>query len=333
MKDDAGELSIGSELDSEFDMWGIKFKISSEWNNIGSTDDSIGYSLPAGTNSLLVVNATGLGAGITDSDLDTIADNHSSIVTKDGLSTFQIYETDSDGRRQYAYWGVDEATGTGFGISVLLDEKTWNEDNYKLIKEMFSSVTFDASQFPTPTFADTTLSNLSSFEATSQSGSGDSVVDMPSADGYAVMDIEYSGSGNFAVWTLDSSGEKLDLLVNTIGAYSGTVTDFFGGSASMLSVTVDGDWNINIKPMNEMQKFENGASGTGDAVGYIDTDSITKLNITNDGDSNFVVRAVGTESSDLLVNEIGSYNGTVVWTQEQAIITITSNGNWSLSWS
>jgi hypothetical protein len=33
----------------------------------------------------------------------------------------------------------------------------------------------------------------------------------------------HSGSSNFAVWAVDGSGKQIDLLVNEIGPYSGTV--------------------------------------------------------------------------------------------------------------
>jgi hypothetical protein len=147
------------------------------------------------------------------------------------------------------------------------------------------------------------------------------------------MVINYSGSGNFAVWTVDSSGNQVDLLVNEIGSYGGTVTDYAKfQNASMVQVESEGSWSITFRPMSSMTHATNGYASEGDDVVYIDEPSLTKVHFTNTGSSNFVVWAYVMTDSDLLVNEIGSYDGTVIWGQPQSFFVVTSDGDWNISW-
>ena len=84
--------------------------------------------------------------------------------------------------------------------------------------------------------------------------------------------------------------------------------------------------------MSSMQKLDNGAQLWGDNVVYIDESSLSKVSIVNNGESNFVVKAIGMDKSDLLVNEIGNYTGTVIWNQPQSFFIVHSSGQWTISW-
>lgn len=177
------------------------------------------------------------------------------------------------------------------------------------------------------------LEQLGTFEETTVTGSGDDVIDLPVTGIPIIMDITYSGSSNFIIYTVDSEGETVDLLVNEIGAYTGTQTDYLDfADVTMLSIQSSGDWSITFKPMASMPELVSGAENSGDGVYYISTDSLTKLTITNSGDGNFIIRGIGLSSSSLLVNEIGDYEGTVVWTEEESFLIVTSEGNWTVSW-
>lgn len=182
-------------------------------------------------------------------------------------------------------------------------------------------------------FADSTLANLGTFDESTVTGVGDSVVDIPCSGTPCAIELHHDGGSNFAVWCVDSSGNNLDLMVNTIGQYSGIVTDFSDSDdAAMLSITADGNWSITFRPLKNIQQMTNGTQMQGDNVVYLDEQSLTKLNITNQGSSNFVVKGIGMDRSDLLVNEIGSYTGTVIWNEPQSILIVQSDGTWSMSW-
>lgn len=185
---------------------------------------------------------------------------------------------------------------------------------------------------PEPTFLDT-LEMFGTFDAVTESGSGDSVIDIPNAGLPMLIDVKHNGGGNVAVWLVDSDGNEIDLLVNEIGVWSGTVTTYSNfKNATMLSIEADSSWDITFRPMASMDKAESGSSFSGCDVVYIDTDPITKVTFDNDGDSNFAVWGIGMNDYDLLVNEIGAYNGTVVWNENQSFFIVESNGNWSVSW-
>lgn len=177
------------------------------------------------------------------------------------------------------------------------------------------------------------LEQFGTFDETTVTGSGDDVVELPVTGIPVIMDITYSGSSNFIIRTVDSEGEDVDLLVNTIGSYSGTQTDYLDyADVTMLSVQSEGDWSITFKPLSSMPELISGAENTGDGVYYISTDSLTTITITYSGDSNFIVRGIGLSRADLLVNEIGAYEGTVIWAEEESFLIVTSEGTWTVSW-
>lgn len=177
------------------------------------------------------------------------------------------------------------------------------------------------------------LASAGSFDAVTLTGSGDDVIDIPCAGKPCLMTISHSGSRNFAVHTVNSSGSNIDLLVNEIGPYSGVVTDWSKyQNATVLSITADGAWSVTFEPMSSVHIAQNGETFTGPNVVGIDVDSISKINFTHDGVSNFSVKGIGTSTSKLLVNEIGAYQGTVVWSNPQAFFIVEADGNWSISW-
>lgn len=177
------------------------------------------------------------------------------------------------------------------------------------------------------------LAGYGAFEATTVSGYGDDVIDIPCVGYPCIMDIEHNGGGNFAVHLVDKNGNNLDLLVNEIGSFTGTVTDWnYFEKATVISVKAGGDWSITFRPMSSIEIAQNGDSFTGPNVVGIDAGSISKISFTHNGSSNFVVRGVGTSSAKLLVNEIGSYDGTVVWSQPQAFFVVDADGDWTIAW-
>ncbi len=73
-------------------------------------------------------------------------------------------------------------------------------------------------------------------------------------------------------------------------------------------------------------------SGTGDKVLRIEAQGIPSIaHVTGQGGGNFaVISYVGTAYDDLLVNEIGSYDGTVYLPPGVSSLEITSSGRWQL---
>ena len=148
--------------------------------------------------------------------------------------------------------------------------------------------------------------------------------------------IKHVGSSNFAVWNLDSSGQEINLLVNTIGNYRGTrlIDAMEGEQTAALKIEADGSWRVTLKPLTLVPVWDGTGtwSGKGDNLVVIQSGAFAGLDsvkITNSGESNFVVTAYG-ETMDLLVNEIGNYSGELLMPAGTVLLEIQSDGTWTL---
>jgi hypothetical protein len=153
----------------------------------------------------------------------------------------------------------------------------------------------------------------------------------PESGGPALATISGHGSSsNFVVESLDSSLQEVDLLVNVIGSYSGTVLMDVqeGQETARLKIQYPGTWTVVLRPISAAPEFKTTAAGTGDRV-FKYLGEAQGLRITNRGSGNFIVTTYG-DSGDLLVNEIGNYSGEVALGAGPELIQIQSDGRWTL---
>ncbi len=163
-------------------------------------------------------------------------------------------------------------------------------------------------------------------------GSGDDFFEFAvPGDEAAVLEIAHDGDSNFAVVTYDEENERIDLLVNEIGSYRGRlpVNFLIGEEVAFVEITASGSWRIQTIMLSDLDVNVGNAAGTGDDVVVMDVSSPT-MDITHTGESNFAVRA-WTDSRDLLVNEIGPYQGTVRSPTGIVVFEITADGDWTLA--
>ena len=169
------------------------------------------------------------------------------------------------------------------------------------------------------------------FTALEFSGSGDSVIsDVELGDRIYVAHFTHTGSSNFIVHQYDKAGEK-ELLVNGIGAYDGVVL-LSGDTPYMFNIQANGGWSCVIDELKTTPNKE--FSGTGDFITDIFSGSTGAYAFTHDGSSNFIVCVYTTRGYDLLINEIGIYNGEQIVEIPQgsnAFFKIIADGNWSIS--
>lgn len=165
-------------------------------------------------------------------------------------------------------------------------------------------------------------------------GFGDDIVKIKKFDAEAgqVATFEHSGGSNFAVKTLDDNMESSDLLVNEIGYYKGTVYFDEGWRSSgttRLEITADGPWKVTLTHPDKVKKNDGKKtiSGTGDTV-FRYTGEGGAAKITHNGSSNFAVLQDGT-GGDLLINEIGVYEGTVRF-PGGSLYEIKADGAWTI---
>lgn len=174
------------------------------------------------------------------------------------------------------------------------------------------------------------------FDAVDHDGEGDAVIDLPEGVTQAMVTATHDGDANFSIAGLDADNQPtIDLLVNTIGAYTGTTAlgmNDLGGEPARLQITASGSWTITIAPLADAPDLAD--AGEGDAVFRYEGDAAT-LAATHDGDANFAVSYYTDADFEmpLLVNEIGAYDGTVALTDGPGLLVITANGAWTLTTS
>lgn len=171
------------------------------------------------------------------------------------------------------------------------------------------------------------------------SGKGDSVTTKKTLkEGYALIKMTYTGGSNFIVQSHSESKEE-ELLVNTIGNYSGTTfLEIPKDEKYYFEVTSSGSWKISItQPTATNINAPVKLTGTGDSVKLINFkkgDYLTKL--TYKGHSNFIVQFVNPYSyifsNDLIANEIGNYEGTKLVSATKDgmyYLVVVSEGTWT----
>lgn len=178
-------------------------------------------------------------------------------------------------------------------------------------------------------WADTTYGT---FTPISQSGAGDSVIPLPPDVTAAIVTATHDGGANFIVQVLDAGNQPtLDLLVNTIGAYSGSsaygLNGTLGEPGTNLQVQADGNWTVTISPISSAAELP--ASGTGSGV-FVYSGAATTGAFTSDGEANFIVIQYSDDLiPNLAINQIGSYSGTVPISAGPSVVTVNSSGNWT----
>lgn len=182
-----------------------------------------------------------------------------------------------------------------------------------------------------PTVQDWADENFGGFEPITQTGAGDSVIALPAGVTAGIVTASHDGARNFVLSVLDAGNQSTgDLLVNTIGAYTGTTAYGLAsfGEGTSIQITADGSWSITIAPMSAAAPIP--AAGSGDGV-FLYEGPAGALALTHAGERNFVVIQDSARDFEfgLLVNDIGPYTGTVPMMSGPSVITITADGAWT----
>lgn len=167
------------------------------------------------------------------------------------------------------------------------------------------------------------------FEPIVLEGSGDDIIDVPViTDSIIVATFTHQGSSNFAVVSYNQAGDRISLLVNEIGNHQGTVPFNFSEAPAELEITASGPWSVTLSDLLEQPIYDGSLfEGSGSQVLLVSTDS-SRLTATHNGQSNFAILGWG-DRRDLLVNEIGPYDGTVRLGNPLAL-EIKADGQWTL---
>jgi putative cell wall-binding protein len=182
-----------------------------------------------------------------------------------------------------------------------------------------------------------TSAGLNKICGVTATGIGDDIIKISKPGGSTkpvIVTATHNGRRNFIVWGLDSNGGYNDLLVNEIGPYSGrTILDEgpFTKPSTHLQIDADGRWTITLSPLSTARSLTTNTTGSGDDVLKWGGSSRT-ARFTHSGSSNFIVWAydVNGELHALLVNDIGSYNGTRLIPAGTRYLSVEADGNWTI---
>lgn len=160
------------------------------------------------------------------------------------------------------------------------------------------------------------------------SGVGDDVVAASLSGAPAIVTFTCDPCSRNTV--LKTNGRD-SLLVNTIGSYTGThiVDTSSGSTTSEFTINAQGSWSLTVADITTIPSTTGPVSGHGDQVILLAGKS-TKAAITYVGERNFVVQGYGGSRSELAVNTIGSYTGTVKLTGP-GFVQVTSSGDWTIA--
>lgn len=168
----------------------------------------------------------------------------------------------------------------------------------------------------------------------SQQGSGDKVVSGLEVTVPSRLHITNNGDRNFSIWAHYGDKEyDRDLLVNTIGNYSGDVY-LQPGREYTLEIKSSGSWSVRAYQLEEVST--DSFSGSGDYVTSLFMPSSNVYSISGNGNHNFSVWGYygsGEHDRKLLVNEIGTYTGTVMLkntNKNYSFFVIKCDGDWSI---
>lgn len=190
--------------------------------------------------------------------------------------------------------------------------------------------------FPELTIPETTEATIV-LEPIVFSGIGDMVIqDIEIPMGLYKVTLHHSGARNFIVHSYDCEGNRADSLANEIGEYEGSIVFTDNIDGGILEVKADGNWSIVFESIID--------SGTSNLVGEGDKVSpwftlqsgALIVSFTNSGNRNFIVHLYDEAGNrySTLVNEIGDYEGSVVFNKGKSgvkyCVEVISDGNWTV---
>jgi hypothetical protein len=161
-------------------------------------------------------------------------------------------------------------------------------------------------------------------------GSGQTATDPFKLPGpISVAAFTHTGRRNFIVEAFHGSDN--DLLVNTIGAYTGQ-RPMTGTEEFRLNIEADGAWTVTITAILCCATSGDYA-GRGDSVSnQFNPRGTGAWQFSNTGSRNFIVQLHCRGGDDLVQNRIGPFEGSaiLVFPQGPCYWEVESNGDWSL---
>lgn len=159
--------------------------------------------------------------------------------------------------------------------------------------------------------------------------------------GLTILAATCQCSENFSVEIDTSGGSSVDIPINVIGSYTGSVAEGLKGGAYILNVQADGPWRVTVTQPRNVKGIPLPHTFTGSGqqvVGPVSGGSALRLAAVNHSTQggNFVVEIFGSDGSsqDIPFNEIGSFNGSTLSTDLSSgpyYLGVDSDGTWTIT--
>jgi len=166
-------------------------------------------------------------------------------------------------------------------------------------------------------------------------GTGDATVALPTVVGpAALLHARYRGTSSFVVRAVAADGHDAAVLVNSLGAYDGTVPVGFvavaGAATTHLRVSTAGPWHLDIAPPTLAPTLEPpGVSGHGDAVlAYSGPEARAQVVVT--GRAPFEIDTFSGGQATILAHRTGPNAFEIALPAGPAFVSVTTPGKWSM---
>lgn len=171
-------------------------------------------------------------------------------------------------------------------------------------------------------------------EPVTYTGTGNRVIKIakPERGPVLITTTNRESDQHFTIYSLDADLTDGDLLVNAVGSYTGkSILDRDGAAETRrLRISGGGSWQVVLEPLTAARQMTTTITGSGDDVVWY-RGPVGVATVSNDGPNElFTVYFYGGDGEELLVNEIGSYEGETTIKQGPAFLEINGAGSWSI---
>src|SRR3954451_13393597 len=167
-------------------------------------------------------------------------------------------------------------------------------------------------------------------------GNGPALVDLPAdARPTAIVHAQYQGNGAFIISGANAAGHDTTVLAQSVGPYDGSFPVWFGDSAqnptTALRVDTTGAWHLDVTDAKFAPELSGaGVSGQGDAVlAYRGPE--TPAHVIYPGTSPFAISIYANGQVSRLAGAVGPYDRKIALPAGPAFISVTADGDWSMS--
>ena len=179
--------------------------------------------------------------------------------------------------------------------------------------------------------ADWADSTYGSFDAETATGSGNDVVELPEGVTTAYVTVEDVSGEGVRTNGVDDAGEFTGSQVVSLpagGTGSGVVGVESYEDAAGIEVSASGEWEMTIAPISTAPALPDSGTGPGS---FLYEGPGGEATLSHDGESNFIGLQYNGSSPNLIVNEIGVYDGTGTLEPGPSLVTIAADGSWELA--